>query len=235
MLILGHHFRLGNTEGGNVDLHSFERHMLSNNTADRDIRKAIRSQLLEEIARAARVDLDALGRQTGVRPFYTGDKSKGSLEKKRAADTAIMAIFVREWANMDEDEKDEAAHWYNNICERSEVRKRLSGLDHDQNEEFQTLINRMREEGDLPDEERVRLMQLDYMRSNPGTAPEQAHAVAAQKYAQVMARDDGEQLWVNYTTKLAKQFLRGRSANITKDTIQYAQRGRNNNGGNDGR
>ena len=43
----------------------------------------------------------------------------------------------------------------------------------------------MRDEGDLPDEDRVRFLQLDIMRQNPGIGEDAAHAQAERKYAEM--------------------------------------------------
>ena len=80
----------------------------------------------------------------------------------------------------------------------------------------------MRDEDDLPNEDRVRLLQLDLMRRNPGMGEDIAHAQAERKYAQMT--QNGESPFVEFTTRLAKTFVHGHSPHHTRDTITNPDR-----------
>lgn len=81
----------------------------------------------------------------------------------------------------------------------------------------------MRDEGDLSNEDRVRLVQLNIIREHPGTGEDQARAAADRKYAE-MTRDGGDAEFVRWSTALAKKYLRGHSTNVTRDTITNPER-----------
>jgi hypothetical protein len=75
----------------------------------------------------------------------------------------------------------------------------ISGLNPDQNTEFQHLIIKHREEGDLSNEERIRLLQLYIMHKNPNIGEEIARMQAEREYENLTQNGD-DQAFLNKTT-----------------------------------
>ena len=141
---------------------------------------------------------------------------------KRAADNLLITLFIREYDQMSAAEREALHQTFQSYENGSKIVKLYTGLNDDQNSEFQDLIIRMRDEGDLPNEDRVRLLQLDLMRRNPGMGEDIAHAQAERKYVQMT--QNGEGPFVEFTTRLAKTFVRGHSPHHTRDTITNPDR-----------
>lgn len=193
-------------------LERFWKNLKSENTGPRAVRKELRPVIFREICEELGVDLDRVGQELGVVPAYGA-----GVKAKRAADNLLMTLFVREYDQMSAAERDALRETFQAYQNGAKIVKLYTGLNDDQNSEFQDLIIRMRDEGDLPNEDRVRLLQLDLMRRNPGMGEDTAHAQAERKYAQMT--QNGEGPFVEFTTRLAKAFVRGHSPYHTRDTI----------------
>lgn len=199
-------------------LDEFWKNLRSENTDSRNARKRLRPLIFGEICAELNVNLNALARGLkGVYPAYNRETVN-----KKAADKVVMMLFVREYDHMSADERGVVQEIFQKYENKNRVRKMISGLNPDQNTEFQDLIIRMRDDGDLPDEDRVRLMQLDIMRKNPGVGEDMAHAQAEHKYAE--KTQNGEAEFLEYTTQLARTFLDGLSNHMTKDNIYVPNR-----------
>ena len=206
----------GNTDTKHYDskIEAYQKNLRSEDTIPRERRKVLRQMFLDEILAELNFDPATVADELEAMPSY----SMGRREKA-AADKLVLLLLGREWNEMTQAEHAQFAEYLHGFSDRTEVRKLKTGLDPQQNSEFQTLISRMREEGDISDEDRIRLMQLDVIRKNPGAAEEQARTVAERMYNRMMQQENGEKEFLEYTTKLAKEFLRAKSGNITKDTI----------------
>lgn len=207
-------------------LDRFYKHMRSESTTDRDIRKEIRPILLNEICAELGVNLQNVGQELGVVPAYIG--GKGNVKAKRAADQLIISLFIREYDHMTAAEREQLREIFQQFENKHQKRKMISGLNPDQNTEFQHLIIKHREEGDLSNEERIRLLQLYNMHKNPNVGEEIARMQAEREYANLTQNGD-DQPFLNKTTQVAKEFLHARSGNVTKDTIQYVNRNNDEN------
>lgn len=164
-------------------LERFWKNLKSENTDQRNVRKELRPILLREICDELGVDRNAVARETGVVPDYID--GRGHVKEKRAADNLVLMLFIREFDQMSAVERDALRQTFQSYENGTKIVKLHTGLNDDQNSEFQDLIIRMRDEGDLPNEDRVRLVQLDIMRRNPGIGEDIAHAQAERKYAQL--------------------------------------------------
>jgi hypothetical protein len=198
-------------------LDDFWKNLKSENTGPRNVRKELRPLIFREICDECGIDLEGVGRELGVVPMYSA-----GVKAKRAADNLLITLFIREYDQMSGPEREALHRTFQAYQNGAKIVKLYTGLNDDQNSEFQGLITKMRDEGDLPDEDRVRLLQLDIMRRNPGTGEDAAHAQAERKYAQMTQNGDGP--FVDFTTRLAKTFVRGHSQNVTKDTITNPER-----------
>lgn len=156
------------------------KNLKSENTAQRNVRKELRPVIFREICDELGVDLNRVGQELGVVPMYSA-----GVKAKRAADNLLMTLFIREYDHMSAAERDALRQTFQAYQNGAKIVKLYTGLDDDQNTEYQDLINRMRDEGDLPDEDRVRFLQLDLMRMNPGMGEDIAHAQAERKYAEM--------------------------------------------------
>lgn len=203
---------------GTEHLERFWKNLKSENTDARNVRKELRPVLFDEICDELGVDRNAVAQEAGTVPQYSA-----GVKAKRAADNLLLTLFIREYyQGMTAADRENLLRTFRAYREGAKIVKLYTGLDDDQNSEFQNLIIRMRDEGDLPDEDRVRLLQLDIIRKNPGTNEQAARTQAERKYAQ-MTRN-GEAPFVEYTTKLAKAFVRGHSPHHTRDTITNPER-----------
>ena len=198
-----------------TQLEALWKNLRSENTAQRDVRKVLRPIFFREICAELGIDLNEVAREVGVMPAYIGER--GHVKEKRAADNVVITAFIREYDHMSAAERDNLRQIFRAYADGGKIVKLYTGLNDDQNTEFQDLINRMRDEGDLPNEDRVRLLQLDLMRRNPGMGEDIAHAQAERKYVQMT--QNGEGPFVEFTTRLAKTFVHGHSQNHTRDTI----------------
>jgi hypothetical protein len=86
-------------------LDRFYKHMRSESTTDRDIRKEIRPILLNEICAELGVNLQNVGQELGVVPAYIGER--GNVKAKRAADQLIISLFIREYDHMTAAEREQ--------------------------------------------------------------------------------------------------------------------------------
>lgn len=199
------------------------KNLCGQNTRDRNIRKEIRPVLFKEILDEMGVRPEDFEDVYGCVPGYWGDGVHRT--EKKAADKLILALFAKEVDQMSPEDRTKVDQVIAAYADKKHYVKLGTGLDVAQNSEFQQLIIRMRDEGDLPDADRVRLMQLDYMRTHPGVGEGQARAEAERRYADMMKKDDGEAQFVIYTTGLAKSFVDGHSGGkATKDTIKVPGR-----------
>ena len=156
------------------------KNLKSENTAQRNVRKELRPVIFREICDELGVDLNRVGQELGVVPMYSA-----GVKAKRAADNLLMTMFIREYDHMSAAERENLRQMFQAYQNGAKIVKLYTGLNDDQNTEYQDLINRMRDEGDLPDEDRVRFLQLDIMRQNPGIGEDAAHAQAERKYAEM--------------------------------------------------
>jgi hypothetical protein len=73
-----------------------------------------------------------------------------------------LGLFLREYDQMTPDEKHEIEQVlqdFNNLrSTKKSMRKIRTGLNDDQNSEFQSLIDKLRDDGDLSIEDRIRLL-----------------------------------------------------------------------------
>jgi hypothetical protein len=142
---------------GTEHLERFWKNIQSENPKQRNIRKEIRPILFNEICTELGVNLNNLAAEFKVVPGYNA----GTKEKK-AADKVITGLFLREYDQMTPDEKreiEQVLQDFNNLrSTKGSMRKIRTGLNDEQNSEFQSLIDKLRDEGDLPIEDRIRLL-----------------------------------------------------------------------------
>ena len=159
------------------------KNLRSENTAQRNVRKELKPIFFREICDELGIDLNEVARETGVMPAYIGER--GHVKEKRVADNVVITAFIREYDHMSAAERENLRQIFQAYIDGGKIIKLYTGLNADQNTEYQDLINRMRDEGDLPDEDRVRFLQLDIMREKPGIGEDAAHAQAERKYAEM--------------------------------------------------
>jgi len=200
---------------GTDHLERFWKNLLGQSTSQREVRKELRPVLFDEICQELGINLDNASRELGVKPEY-----EAGAKAKRAADKMLVGLFIREYDHMSRADRQRMDEIFQRYSSKKHRVKLGTGLNPDQNGEFQGLIIKMREEGDLPDGDRVRLVQLDIMRTQD--VPEQL----ARQQAERKVRDMTEDAFVEYTTNLAKKFVAGHSQNVTRDTIQVPNRAR---------
>ena len=100
-----------------------------------------------------------------------------------------------------------------------EARKLKTYLDQKQNEEFQRLLEKVRTAFDqMTDDEKLRLVQLDRMRLGDDELAAQTKARKA--FDTAMKKNPAA--WDAVVKKIAKGFLAGGSANLTRDGIDVA-------------
>jgi hypothetical protein len=142
---------------GTEHLERFWKNIQSENPKQRNIRKEIRPILFNEICTELGINLNNLAAEFKVVPGYDG-----STVAKKAADKIILGLFLREYDQMTPDEKHEIEQVlqdFNNLrSTKKSMRKIRTGLNDDQNSEFQSLIDKLRDEGDLSIEDRIRLL-----------------------------------------------------------------------------
>ena len=147
------------------------------------MRKELKPIFFREICDELGIDLNEVARETGVMPAYIGER--GHVKEKRVADNVVITAFIREYDHMSAAERETLRQIFRAYVDGGKIVKLYSGLNPDQNTEYQDLINRMRDEGDLPDEDRVRFLQLDLMREKPGIGEDAARAQAERMYAEM--------------------------------------------------
>lgn len=201
-------------------LERFWQNIRSENTKQRNVRKEIRPILFNEICAELGVNLSNLATEFKVTPGYDA----GTKEKK-AADKVITGLFLREYDQMTPDEKreiEQVLQDFNNLrSTKGSIRKIRTGLNDEQNSEFQSLIDKLRDEGNLSIEDRIRLLQLYIMHKTPNGMSEMRALEQAEREYSDLTRNGNDNEFIKKSTQIAKDFLAGGSGNVTRDTIRY--------------